>query len=390
MFRANAAGTATVAAAVPKKVQRVVAAASARRRPDRAGVRRAGASSSAGPTARCGPWTPPDGKILWQASSRAAVVHPPAYWNGRVVFGSCDGFLYCLDASDGRVLGRVELAPEKRLVNIMGRLMSAWPLGGGVVVGDDGIAYTAAGSTAADGAVVAAVDVATGQIPLAAGLHPGSERAETELRRPGKPPAEGQHALHQRRRPGGNRGPGRGDRRESSRGRPAARRAWRCSWSRTASHRASARSCTARAGQDDDFKRHQGRVYFQLPAGTSPWSTAACSARDRQALDRIVDLMNKDPKTGGRMGGGQCPGSAAGPHGRFDSLGGQDRGRVRPGRRRRRTGGPPPRQRGRHFRGRQVVVDGPAAPPPGAVGRGADRQECVVTLTDGRWCAWPT
>ncbi len=40
--------------------------------------------------------------------------------------------------------------------------MSAWPLGGGVVVNDEGIAYTAAGSTATDGAIVAAVDVATG------------------------------------------------------------------------------------------------------------------------------------------------------------------------------------------------------------------------------------
>jgi hypothetical protein len=104
------------------------------------------------------------GKLLWQASARAAVIHPPAYWNGRVVFGSCDGFLYCLDASDGRVLGSAELAPEKRLVNMMDRLMSAWPLGGGVVVSDDGTAYTAAGSTAADGAVAAAVDVTTGNL----------------------------------------------------------------------------------------------------------------------------------------------------------------------------------------------------------------------------------
>ena len=71
--------------------------------------------------------------------------------------------LYCVDASDGRLLGRVQLAPETRFVNIMDRLMSAWPLGGGVVVSDDGIAYTAAGSTATDGAVAAAVDVATGE-----------------------------------------------------------------------------------------------------------------------------------------------------------------------------------------------------------------------------------
>jgi hypothetical protein len=55
------------------------------------------------------------------------------------------------------------LAPEKRFVNIMGRLMSAWPLGGGVLLGDGGTVYTAAGSTAADGAVAAAVEIATGK-----------------------------------------------------------------------------------------------------------------------------------------------------------------------------------------------------------------------------------
>jgi len=69
-----------------------------------------------------------------------------------------------VDASNGQVLGCVELAPEKRLVNIMDRFMSAWPVAGGVVLSDDGIAYTAAGSTAADGVVTAAVDVATGKL----------------------------------------------------------------------------------------------------------------------------------------------------------------------------------------------------------------------------------
>jgi outer membrane protein assembly factor BamB len=46
----------------------------------------------------------------------------------------------------------------------MDRFISAWPLGGGVVLSDEGIAYTAAGSTAADGTVAAAVDVETGEV----------------------------------------------------------------------------------------------------------------------------------------------------------------------------------------------------------------------------------
>jgi outer membrane protein assembly factor BamB len=162
MFRANSAGTAKVPVAVPQKVQELW-----RRRLPGAGLTAptyaAGRIFVGGTDGTVWGLDGADGKVLWEASSQAAVLHPPAYWKGRVVFGSCDGCLYCVDATDGRLLGRAELAPAKRLVNIMDRLMSAWPLGGGVVLSDEGIAYTAAGSTAADGAVAAAVDVATGR-----------------------------------------------------------------------------------------------------------------------------------------------------------------------------------------------------------------------------------
>ncbi|MHC4402560.1 MAG: PQQ-binding-like beta-propeller repeat protein [Planctomycetota bacterium] len=163
MFRANSAGTATVPAAVPQKARELW-----RRRLPGGGltspVWAAGRVFVGGTDGTVWALDAADGKVLWQATSRAAVLHPPAYWRGRVVFGSCDGCLYCVDASNGQVLGCAELAPEKRLVNIMDRLMSAWPLAGGVVLSDDGIVYTAAGSTAADGAVTAAVDVATGRL----------------------------------------------------------------------------------------------------------------------------------------------------------------------------------------------------------------------------------
>lgn len=163
MFRGNAAGTATVPAAVPRKAKELWRC----RLPGgglTAPVRTAGQVFVGGSDGTVWALDAANGKVLWQAVSQAAVFHPPAYWKGRVVFGSCDGGLYCVDASNGRVLGRIELAPEKRLVNLMDRFMSAWPLGGGVVLSDDGIAFTAAGSTAADGTVAAAVDLATGKI----------------------------------------------------------------------------------------------------------------------------------------------------------------------------------------------------------------------------------
>ncbi len=163
MFRANASGTATVAASVGQKASELWQ----RRLPSgdlTAPVSAAGRVFVSGADGIVRALDADSGKTLWQSSSRAAVLHPPAYFNGRVVFGSNDGNLYCLDASNGKLLGSTELAPEKRMINIMNRLTSAWPLGGGVVLNDDGIAYTAAGSTATDGTVVAAVDVATGKV----------------------------------------------------------------------------------------------------------------------------------------------------------------------------------------------------------------------------------
>jgi len=50
------------------------------------------------------------------------------------------------------------------------------------------------------------------------------------------------------------------------------------------------------------FKRHQGRVYFQTSGRHIALVDGRlfCS-RDLQALDRIVDLMNKYPKTSGKI-----------------------------------------------------------------------------------------
>ena len=187
--------------------------------------------------------------------------------------------------------------------------MSAWPLGGGVVVSDDGIAYTAAGSTATDGAVAAAVDIATGKLrwrqaytldrsepKLSFGVQGNLLLKDSTLYINGGAPV-GIVALDAQT--GGN--PRIAARLEAGRemflepdGKPIVQRP---------------RVVLPRAGPDDDLQASSGpRVFPDCPAGTSPWSTAACSAaRDPQALDRIVDLMNTDPKTGGKMGGGTVP-----------------------------------------------------------------------------------
>ena len=226
----------------------------------------------------------------------------------RVIFGSCDGVLYCVDASDGRLLGRVELAPERRFVNIMDRLMSAWPLGGGVVLGDNGTVYAAAGSTAADGAVVAAVDIATGKLrwrqaytldrpgpKLSFGVQGNLLLKDNTLYVNGGAPV-GIVALDTTT--GGN--PRVVSKLEAGMemflepdGKPS------CSGPELFSHE---------QARTTIFKRHQNRSYFRMSDRyVALVDGRLLCARDIRALDRIVDLMNKDPRTGGKMGGGTVP-----------------------------------------------------------------------------------
>ncbi len=307
MFRANAAGTATVPTAIPRAARELW-----RRRLNdgelTAPVCAAGRVLVGGADGRVWALDAASGKSLWQTASNAAVLYPPAYFNGRAVFGSCDGSLTCVDASNGRPLGNVELAPETRFVNIMDRLMSVWPLGGGVVLGNEGIAFTAAGSTAADGTVAAAVDIATGRVlwrqaytldhedpKLSFGVQSNLLLQNETLYINGGAPV-GIVAL---------------DAKTGADPRIVARLEAGMEMFLEPDGKPSCSGFELYGQQQARttiFKRHQGRIYFR----TSDRHLALIDgrlfcARDSLALDRIVALMNTDPRTGGKMGGGTVP-----------------------------------------------------------------------------------
>jgi outer membrane protein assembly factor BamB len=213
-----------------------------------------------------------------------------------------------VDASDGRLLGRAELAPEKRLVNIMDQLMSAWPLSGGVVLSNNGIAYTAAGSTAADGAVAAAVDVATGELrwrqaytldrkapKLSFGVQGNVLLKDNTLYVNGGAPVgivaldalDGANPRVVSQLEAGMEMFLEPDDKPWSSGPEL----FSNEWTKTTI-----------------FKRHQGRAYFHTSGRHIALVDGRlfCS-RDLQTLDRIVDLMNQDPKTGGKLAGAAAP-----------------------------------------------------------------------------------
>jgi len=116
------------------------------------------------------------GKMLWQFIADGRIDSPPTIYRGMVLFGSKDGQVYCLRASDGRLVWRFLAAPKDRRIACFDQIESAWPVHGSVLV-DNGTAYFTAGrSTYLDGGIrIYGLEPATGKI-LHKGLLEGPHR----------------------------------------------------------------------------------------------------------------------------------------------------------------------------------------------------------------------
>jgi outer membrane protein assembly factor BamB len=85
-----------------------------------------------------------DGGLLWTYTTGARVDSPPTYHEGLLLFGSRDGWVYALRASDGVMVWRFRGLPDDRMICAYGQVESAWPVCGSIMV-KDGVAYFAAG-----------------------------------------------------------------------------------------------------------------------------------------------------------------------------------------------------------------------------------------------------
>jgi outer membrane protein assembly factor BamB len=103
------------------------------------------------------------GKTRWRYFAEAPVRLAPTYDHGRVLFGSDDGCVYCVSASDGSLMWKHRLVETDRQIPGNGRVISVWPVRSGVLV-DDGKAFFCAGLFPEQGIFQAAIDVATGKL----------------------------------------------------------------------------------------------------------------------------------------------------------------------------------------------------------------------------------
>lgn len=103
------------------------------------------------------------GDEQWRFVADGPVRLAPVAWQGRVYFGSDDGHVYCVNASDGKLQWKFRAVPSNRKLLGNGRLISVWPVRGGPVIAD-GTLYFAAGVWPLEGVFVYAINAESGKV----------------------------------------------------------------------------------------------------------------------------------------------------------------------------------------------------------------------------------
>jgi len=105
------------------------------------------------------------GEVLWQFTANGRIDSPPTIYRGMVLFGSKDGHVYCLRASDGQPVWRFLAAPIDRRIAYFDQVESTWPVHGSVLIDNGTVYFTAGRSTYLDGGIcVYGLEPSTGRI----------------------------------------------------------------------------------------------------------------------------------------------------------------------------------------------------------------------------------
>ena len=105
------------------------------------------------------------GRKVWTCTAGGRIDSAPTVYKGSVLFGSADGWVYCLRAADGALAWRLRAAPEERFIGAYGQLESVWPVHGAVLVQNGAVYATAGRSSYIDGGITLyRIDPATGEV----------------------------------------------------------------------------------------------------------------------------------------------------------------------------------------------------------------------------------
>jgi len=105
------------------------------------------------------------GEVAWSFAAGGRIDSPPTVYKGFVYFGSADGHVYSLNASDGRLAWRFRLAPDDVQLSAYGQLESVWPVHGSVTIQNGKVFCVGGRSSYLDGGLpFARLDALTGEL----------------------------------------------------------------------------------------------------------------------------------------------------------------------------------------------------------------------------------
>jgi outer membrane protein assembly factor BamB len=102
------------------------------------------------------------GQVVWECQTGGPVYSTPVLGKGRLFAGSADGWVYALEAKTGRRLWRYSPTLNTRKIPVFGKLISSWPISGGVVH-QDGKIYGVAGIADFSDVIAFSLDASTGK-----------------------------------------------------------------------------------------------------------------------------------------------------------------------------------------------------------------------------------
>ncbi len=91
------------------------------------------------------------GEKVWSFTAGARVDSPPALYQGAAIFGSRDGWVYCVNAKTGALAWKFRASPNDRRMMAFEQIESLWPVHGNVLVQDEQVYVVSGRSTFLDG-----------------------------------------------------------------------------------------------------------------------------------------------------------------------------------------------------------------------------------------------
>jgi len=105
------------------------------------------------------------GTQMWQFVAGGRVDSVPTFYQGTILFGSRDGYVYCLTADKGELVWRFRAAATDKRCVVYEQVESVWPVHGSVLVQDDVLWFCAGRSSFLDGGLlVYRLDPRTGKV----------------------------------------------------------------------------------------------------------------------------------------------------------------------------------------------------------------------------------